>query len=107
MYKHLLIIIIVGLLGFTGWYVYHSAKTADRIYYLASNLKQAIKIVKKGTITTSATVPVTTATYDHGTPVPADSQARAKAADYYCPSWDPQPGRMMPDICSPLDAPMR
>jgi len=34
--------------------------------------------------------------------VPAQSQQRAKAAGYYCPSWDASPGQVSPSICYPI-----
>lgn len=43
------------------------------------------------------------ATYNNGTPVPDDSQARAKTAGYYCPSWDAKPGEFTPNFCASLD----
>lgn len=43
------------------------------------------------------------ATYSNGTPVPDDSQTRAKAVNYYCPSWDAKPGELTPDFCASLD----
>ncbi len=100
MIKTSLLAVIVGVLGFTGWYIYHSTQTADRLYYLASNLKREVKIAKKPTVAVSQAA---TVTYDHGTLVPADSQAKAKSLDYYCPSWDHQPGRITPDFCTAID----
>jgi cytoskeletal protein RodZ len=45
----------------------------------------------------------TPVTYEHGKVVPTDSQARAKAASYYCPSWDAAPGSYSTDECVTLD----
>lgn len=101
MVKALLLAVIIGVLGFTGWYIYHSTKTADRLYYLTSNLKRDVKIIKRpAAATAGSTAP---ATYGGGILVPADSQAKARALDYYCPSWDSQPGRMTPDFCTAID----
>jgi hypothetical protein len=38
-----------------------------------------------------------------GVPVPSDSQIKAKAKGYYCPSWDAKPGQVASTICIPLD----
>lgn len=93
--------VIVALVGFTGWYVYHSTKAADKMYYLSASLKQDINFTKKAAVTSpGSSLPVT---YDHGVLVPADSQVKAKSLDYYCPSWDGQPGHMTPDFCTVLD----
>ena len=42
-------------------------------------------------------------TYGGGRPVPARSQAEAKRAGYYCPSWDPIPGQPSSYSCIGLD----
>ncbi|MBX4190779.1 hypothetical protein KW794_01700 [Candidatus Saccharibacteria bacterium] len=33
----LLILVIIGLIGFTGWFVYHSKGTADKAYSASDN----------------------------------------------------------------------
>lgn len=38
-----------------------------------------------------------------GREVPAGSAERAKAAGYYCPSWDARPGQVTSFICVKLD----
>jgi len=50
----LLILVVVGILGFTGWYVYHAKQTSDKSYSAASN-STAPTYKKKTTTTKTAT----------------------------------------------------
>lgn len=91
----LLIVVIVGIIGFSGWYVYSADKNANQAYNSVSNSQPMHSSPKKPT--------AGGVTYENGKLVPADSQARAKEAGYYCPSWDAKPGAASADFCVTLD----
>jgi hypothetical protein len=78
------LIIILIVVAFGVWIVYNN-------YNLS-------KTGKSSAATTSSPV-----TYDGGKAIPADSQARAKSAGYYCPSWDATPGKLSALFCVKLD----
>ena len=50
----LLILVIVGILGFTGWFVYHSQKTANKDYNSQSSTSQTSTTKKSDTSTASS-----------------------------------------------------
>jgi len=56
-----LLVVILGILGFTGWYVWHAKQNAEES--LSSNNSTTPIIKNKSTTNTSVTTPVSTAKY--------------------------------------------
>lgn len=93
--KVILILIILSVVGFGTWYVYQSSQDGTNVHQKNPGTPQNGSPKSKPTVK-----PVT---YQNGKVVPVSSQARAKVAGYYCPSWDAKPGENSTDICVSLD----
>lgn len=77
----LLILIIVGILGFTGWYVYHAKQTSNKDYSAAAN--STVPSYKKKT----ATKPTATVAPDPYTGWKSASLKYEKVAYKYPSDW--------------------
>ena len=102
MIKNLLIALIIAMLGFTGWYVYHSRSVANRLLDDSANLTRSVKLAPKNLSQTTATA-ASQASYNSGTPVPAALQTQALPAHNSCLPRHPKPGQMSPFICVGID----
>ena len=70
---------------------------------LTFNAIHVSKIVNHSQQTQSPTNTAAQKLTANGQVIPPDSVARAKAAGYYCPSWDTSAGSVASTICYKLD----
>lgn len=85
------LVVLTGAALIIGGLVWHYHKP----YYHSSQ--------PSSTNITQPTSPPTNSSGNHPlSSVPAGSRQRAKAAGYYCPSWDARPGQVSPSICYPI-----
>ena len=85
------IIVILVIILITTWFIYRANDSSTKT--------SKTPLIAQTKTPASGSQPNREVTYDHGIVVPTDSQNRAKATGYYCPSWD----GALEDICVTLD----